>query len=147
MEKIKLMMILFWIIILCNSEIAQERGEQQQNQKKEVLDDVFSEIERALSTGNIAVVSRYFSSQTYFSLTNGVNGYYSANQAYYLLEDFFKQYQVTSFRYNTVKTDANVPYATGIYQYEFRGRRNSAQIYISLKFSGNHWKISQITFN
>jgi len=108
---------------------------------------VFSRIESAISQGNVSVLSSYFGSQTYLSLSNGIRGYYSSNQAYYVLEDFFRMYNVTSFRFNNLNTEENVPYATGVYNYEFRGKRNETQAYISLKKLGHSWKITQITIN
>lgn len=108
---------------------------------------VFDDIQSGISGGNVSAISGYFSSQTYLSLSNGVSGYYSSNQAYYILEDYFKVYQLTSFRFQNIKIDETAPYATGIFNYEFKGKRDAARVYISLKKSGNHWKISQITFN
>lgn len=108
---------------------------------------IFNDIESAISTGNVAVLSKFTGSQTYFSLSNGISGYYSANQAYYILEDFFKVYQVSSFRFKNIQAGSDNPYATGVYNYEFKGQKNTAQVYVSLKFLGNCWKITQITIN
>ena len=108
---------------------------------------VFSRIESAISQGDVAILSSYIGSQTYLSLSNGTRGYYSSNQAYYLLEDFFRIYSVSSFRFENLNTNENVPYATGIYNYEFKGKRNETQAYISLKKIGRSWKITQITIN
>jgi hypothetical protein len=108
---------------------------------------ILGEIEKGISKGNVDELSRYLSPHTYFSLSNGTRGYYSSNQAYYILEDFFKMYQVVTFRYQTVQAEEGNPYATGTYQYEFKGKRISAQVYISLKNTGKGWKITQITFN
>ncbi len=108
---------------------------------------IFTEISSGISSQDVESIARYFSSQTYLSLSNGISGYYSSNQAYYVLEDFFKVYRVTSFRFDNVQTDSNNPYATGEYQFEYRGKRDLAQVYISLKKTGKNWKISQITIN
>ncbi|MFO7447482.1 MAG: DUF4783 domain-containing protein [Ignavibacteriaceae bacterium] len=108
---------------------------------------IFNDIEAGIAGGDVTRLSRFLGSQTYFSLSNGVSGYYSANQAYYVLEDFFKIYQVVSFRLNNVKAEGDNPYATGEYYYDLKGKRDTAQVYISLKFTGNNWKITQITIN
>jgi len=108
---------------------------------------ILDEIERGISKGNVDELSKHLSPKTYFSLSNGTRGYYSFNQAYYILEDFFKVYQVVSFRYQTVQAVEENPYATGAYVYEFKGKRVSTQVYISLKNTGKNWKITQITFN
>jgi hypothetical protein len=108
---------------------------------------VFNQIESAISSGNVSALSNYLSSQTYLSLSNGSRGYYSDNQAFYILEDFFKIFNVTSFRFDNLNSAENTPYATGVYSYEYKGKRNSAQVYISLKKTGSSWKITQITIN
>ncbi len=108
---------------------------------------VFSDIESAIAQGNVVQLSKYFSPHTYFSLSNGVSGYYSSNQAFYLIEDFFRIYKVTSFRFQNIQADDEYPYATGVYTYEFKGKKDASQVYISLKYSSKNWKITQITIN
>src|ERR1017187_1443682 len=117
------------------------------NRQKNSADVILTEIESGIAKGNIAEIFRHLSPQTYFSLTNGIRGYFSSNQAYYILEDFFKVYQVLSFKFHSTQTENGNPYATGIYLYEFKGKRETAQVYISLKNAGKSWKIIQITFN
>ncbi|QQS34868.1 MAG: DUF4783 domain-containing protein [Ignavibacteriales bacterium] len=117
------------------------------NNQKSESQIVFDEIQTGISESNVAALSGYFSPQTYLSLSNGVSGYYSSNQAYYVLEEYFKVYQITSFRFNNIRNDETSPYATGVYSYDLKGKRDTARVYISLKKTGNRWKISQITFN
>ena len=108
---------------------------------------VFKEIEEGVSGGNVEKFSSYFSSQTYLSRSNGASGYYSANQAYYVLQDYFKINRASTFRFVTIYEEGDSPYATGVYTHEHRGRKNSTQVFVSLKFQSNSWKITQITFN
>ena len=113
----------------------------------QVDSEVFSDLESGIKDGDVGAISKYFGPQTYFSLSNGINGYYSANQAFYVLEDFFKLYKVTAFRFDHIKNDKSSSYATGKYSYDNRGKRNNAQVYISLKKVGNNWNITQLTIN
>lgn len=108
---------------------------------------VFRELERGISEKDITKISNLLSSQTYLNLLNGVSGYYSSNQAYYVLEDFFNIYRVLSFNYQNIESSENNPFATGIYRYEQKGKKGSAQFYIALKKVGKSWKITQITIN
>lgn len=117
------------------------------SQRQSITKNVFDEIESGISAGEASSISRFLSGQTFLSFSNGVNGYYSSNQAYYVLEDFFKIYKVISFKLQSIKTEENVPYATGIYYFDHRGKRGAARVYISLNKSGNNWKISQLTIN
>jgi hypothetical protein len=108
---------------------------------------VLTQIEKNITEGNVAGLAKSLSPLTYFSLSNGIRGYYSSNQAYYILEDFFKVYQVLSFKFHNIQAQDGNPYATGIYFYQLKGKRESAQVYVSLKNTGKSWKVIQITFN
>lgn len=108
---------------------------------------IFSEIENGFAEGSVDRISNLFNAQTYFSLSNGVSGYYSSNQAFYILQDFFKIHQVISFRFSKIYSDANYPYATGSYFYEHKGKRESAKVFVALKRIGSNLKITQITIN
>lgn len=112
--------------------------------KDDKIDIIFSEIEKGFSSGNVAYFSKYLASQNYLSLSNGISGYYSANQSFYVLQEFFKLHKPISFRYSA-KSEGKNPYATGFLTYELRGKRETAQVFIALEFSLNSWKISQIT--
>lgn len=109
--------------------------------------NVFKEIEEGISEGNVEKFSAHFSGQTYLSLSNGTSGYYSNNQAFYVLQDYFKINKASTFRYVSLYDEGETPYATGVYTHEYRGRKSTTQVFISLQFQGSSWKITQITFN
>lgn len=145
----KILTILFFCIIAKNV-FGQENkflNKLDSNQRQSITKNILIEIEAGIFSGQVSSISPYLSGQTYFSFSNGVNGYYSANQAYYILEDFFKVYRVISFKLQNIRTEENVPYATGIYYFDHRGKRGTARVYISLNKSRNNWKISQLTIN
>ncbi len=121
------------------------KSETKTNTQQEEL--IFREIESGVKDGNVERISKYFGQQTYFSFSNGTNGYYSSNQAFYVLEDFFKLYRVTSFKLDHIKSDNNHSYATGKYNYDNKGQRSSAKVYISIKKIGINWIITQFTIN
>ncbi len=148
--KIKILVTIFFLCLPSLQSFCQEGGliNKLGKDKKLTPEQVaFADVETALSTGNVSIISRYLSPQTYFSLSNGVNGYYSSNQAYYVLEDFFKIYQVISFKFNLVSADLVNPYATGVYHFDLKGKRNSAQVFVAFKKMGDYWKITQLTIN
>lgn len=121
------------------------KTETKTNTQQEEL--IFKEIESGVKEGNVERISKYFGQQTYFSFSNGTNGYYSSNQAFYVLEDFLKLYRVTSFKLDNIKSDNNHSYATGKYNYDNKGQRSSAKVYISIKKIGTNWIITQFTIN
>lgn len=140
-------MSLFCLNFVSTSYSQQNFNPDKKTNKQSESFRVFSDIGTGISGQDVESIARYFSSQTYLSLSNGISGYYSSNQAYYVLEDFFKIYRVTAFRFDNIQSDSNNPYATGEYQFEYRGKRDLAQVYIALKKTGKNWKITQITIN
>lgn len=115
--------------------------------KVKIQSVIFNDIESGIVSNDVKKFSQYFSSQPYISLVNGVNGYYSSNQAYYILEDFFNSFKVVSFKMEETKTEGSVSYGKGDYYFEKKGRREVAHLYITLSKSGNKWYITQISIN
>lgn len=108
---------------------------------------IFNDIESGIVSNDMKKLSQYFSSQPYISLVNGVNGYYSSNQAFYIMEDFFNSFKVVSFKMEETKIEGTVSYGKGDYYFEKKGRREVAHLYITLSKSGNKWYITQISIN
>ena len=124
-------------------------GEQDTNtsvRENKVINSI-KKIETAIANRDIESLSDHLGSQTYLNLPNGISGYYSANQAYFVLDDFLKTYRITSFSFDEINTNSNTPFATGNYEYDLKGNRNSARIYLQLRNTGKGWKINQITIN
>jgi hypothetical protein len=108
---------------------------------------IFNDIESGILTDDVKKISKYFSPQPYISLINGVNGYYSSNQAYYILEDFFSTFKVVSFKMSETKTEKLISYGRGEYYFEKKGKREVAHLYVTLSKSGSKWFITQISIN
>ena len=108
---------------------------------------IFQEIENGIIESDVSKIARYFSPKPYLSFSNGVTGYYSSNQAYYVLEDFLNIYKVISFKFDHKNNDGSVSYATGDYYFESKGMRDSAQVYVTLSKIGDNWFITQISIN
>ncbi len=132
-------------VLFSQTSLLTRKSETKTNTQQEEL--IFREIESGVKDGNVERISKYFGQQTYFSFSNGTNGYYSSNQAFYVVEDFFKLYRVTSFKLDHIKSDNNHSYATGKYNYDNKGQRSSAKVYISIKKIGTNWIITQFTIN
>jgi hypothetical protein len=123
----------------------------QSNLKPKSIDEknlnIILEIEQSIKNSDVLKLVRFINAQTYFSMMGNINGYYTTNQAYYMLEDFFKINKVQFFKFTQISSDTNNPYATGVLQYENKGRRSKAQVYISLRKIGDNWIISQLSIN
>ena len=140
-----------FILLISNITFAQQNflneSKNENREQNNVAMTIFTRIENGISAGRVSEISGYLNTQTYLSLANGISGYFSSNQAFYVLEDFFNIYKVASFHFQNIQINENQPYATGVYKYYFRGKRDSANVYISLKQTGDTWKITQITIN
>jgi len=147
--------LFFYITIIfsvfgINILLAQHNNIQQNlstNNKVKIQSIILNDIELGILNNDVKKFSPYFSSQPYISLINGVNGYYSSNQAFYIMEDFFNSFKVVSFKMEETKTEESVSYGKGNYYFEKKGRREVAHLYITLSKSGNKWYITQISIN
>jgi len=141
--------ILFSITLSDISLPQDNKFQQNLNSNKKVSTQaiIFNDIESGINSSDVTKISKYFAPQPYISLINGVNGYYSSNQAYYILEDFFDTYKVLSFKLDESKIDEAISYAKGEYYFEKKGKREIAHLYVTLSKSGSRWQITQISIN
>lgn len=138
------------LLVGVNQSAAQEENFKQNlsnGNKVKIQSIIFRDIESGITANDVKKFSQYFSSQPYISLINGVNGYYSSNQAFYILEKFINEYHVVSLKLEEGKTEGSVSYGKGDYQYEKKGRRESAHLYVTLSKSGTKWYITQLSIN
>ncbi len=145
--KLKFLPVVFICLSLYVS--GQDKGDNLHHQKVdgETPKAIFTKIEEGFNTGDVEKFAKFFSSQTYASLKDGVSGYYSPNQFFFILQNYFSVYKPINFRFVTSDDKSDNPYAAGYFKYEVKGVRKSSQVYISLKVIGNSWKISHISIN
>jgi hypothetical protein len=105
---------------------------------------IFSEVERGISEANVSLFSHSFNSQVHITLRDGESGLYSANQAYYLLQNYFRARKPLKCVFSTFGDSDTNPYATGSASFNIRGSREYVQVYVALALSGDRWVISHI---
>lgn len=108
---------------------------------------VFEKIIEGIEAANVSIFAHYFGKQVYISLNSGERGYYSSNQAYYVLQNYLNIYKPINFKISTRLLNSITPYCAGRLVYNFKGVRETVQVYISLTLTENNWEITQITFN
>ena len=118
-------------------------GEEQESERD--ARELLLNAKDALSSGNIRYLRARLGGKVYLNLFTGINGYYSAEQAYLILESFFATYTPISFSFSSRNFSIRNPYGFGPLTYERRGRRGSAEMFISLAQVGDRWVINQIT--
>ena len=107
-------------------------------------DKILREVEQGIAKGNVEIIEKYLSEQSFISLRNGVSGFYSANQSYYMLQDFFNLHKPHSFVSKSRVTNKS-PYSTGEFVYYYRLKRERAQVYLSLIPYRGGWRLSQLS--
>lgn len=105
---------------------------------------ILREIEHGIANGNVEVIEKYLSEQSFISLRNGISGFYSANQSYYMLQDFFNLHKPQSF-VSKSRVTSKSPYSTGEFVYYYRLKRERAQVYLSLIPYRGGWRLSQLS--
>jgi len=108
---------------------------------------VFENIISGIEAGSVSTIANYFGKQIYISLNSGERGYYSSNQAYYVLQNYFSIYRPIDFRVSTRLTNSLTPYCAGKLIYSFKGVKETVQVYIGLSWTNDNWEINQITIN
>ena len=124
MKTLFFYLAIFFIVSASNFLFSQNNNLRQNlntDSKVKIQSVIFNDIESGIVSNDVKKISQYFSSQPYISLVNGVNGYYSSNQAYYIIEDFFNSFKVVSFKMEETKTEGSVSYGKGDYYFEKKG--------------------------
>lgn len=106
---------------------------------------IFREIQAGLRSGDVGSFSRYLAKQVYLNLSDVESGFFSDNQASYILKDYFKARRIVSFKFSTISEVEGTPFATGGGTYLRRGNSEILQVYVAMKKSGDRWVIAQFS--
>ncbi|MDQ7817102.1 MAG: DUF4783 domain-containing protein [Melioribacteraceae bacterium] len=134
-------LIFFFLGLNCSETIIAQETRSKEVQK------LLYKIEDGLASGSVDKFSGYFGNRNYLSLSNGSNGYFSANQSYYVIKDYLSIYQPITFKFTNIVSDSNTPFAAGSLRYNNNGVRGNATVFVTLQLIDNQWYISQITIN
>jgi hypothetical protein len=104
--------------------------------------ELFTLVETAVRGANIPSLAKSFGRQVYVNLKGGESGYFSANQASYILQSFFSPRRPLSFSFSTIQLEGD-PFATGSGTFLVKGTRETLQLYVSVSRQGDRWVISQ----
>ncbi len=104
---------------------------------------LFGLIEQGIENSSLSSASAHFAEQVFVTMSEGESGYYSASQTVSMLQRYLSSRNSLSFQFSRYSDAGTTPYATGRLSFNARGRRESAQIYVSLRFQRSKWVISQ----
>ncbi|MBI5215246.1 MAG: DUF4783 domain-containing protein [Ignavibacteriae bacterium] len=109
----------------------------------EHLTSIVNEIETALQNNSVEKISKRFTKKVSLSLRGVESGTFSANQAHYIVQEFFSKQKLNNFRFTSKGTSGEELYATGGGTLFIRGKREVVQVYIGFIKSGPSYLISQ----
>lgn len=123
--------------------------QQKQREGKEIAspENIMSRSIEAISSGNISVLSNDFARQIYLSLKSGEKGYFSNNQAFYLLQNLFSIYEPLKFHSSLKVSESSTPYIAGKLYTQFKGKIEVLQVFVGYFWNGEKWEITQISMN
>ena len=104
---------------------------------------LFGMIEKGIVNASVSSASASFAQQVFVNMSGGQSGYFSANQTVSILQRYLSSRTSLSFEFSRFNDVGPAPYATGRLTSISRGRRESAQIYVSLKHQDSRWVITQ----
>ena len=105
---------------------------------------IFEDVQSAISSGNVALLSRHFAPQVDISLRGGESGTFSSKQAFYVFESFFRTRRFSRLRFSTAGEIDSNPYATGSTELLYKGNRELVQVYVALTNAGEKHLITQL---
>ena len=105
--------------------------------------NLFETIERGIVRSSLTESSRHFAEQVFVNMSSGESGYFSANQTVSILQRYLSSRSSLSFEFSRFSETGTTPYATGRLSFVFRGRKESAQVYVSLRYQDSRWVVSQ----
>ncbi len=106
-------------------------------------EEIFLAVQRGLASGDIDELTRHFGKHIYLNIRSVESGHYSANQAQFVVQNFFNVNKPLSFSFTTYGESGGAPYATGRGSINVKGNREYIQVYVSLSKHKDRWVISQ----
>ena len=105
---------------------------------------LFSDIHTGIVSVDVKKFSTHLAKQVYLNLRGVESGYFSQNQAFYILDSYLSARHVVQFTFSTINGAGPTPYATGGGIFMRHGRREIFQVYTSLSKQDDQWVITQL---
>jgi hypothetical protein len=106
---------------------------------------VLADVELGISTGDVSLLAKHFAPQVGINIREDESGTFSANQTYYVIQDFFRLRKFGRFAFSTVGGSETSPYGTGSAEFAYKGTRSLVQVYLALTLVGEKYVITQLT--
>ncbi len=135
------------LILLClvgDSARSQETDTSARTRDGSQYSAIFDDVRQGISSGNVSLFAMHFAPQVVVSLRDDETGTFSANQTYYVLQNYLKLRRLAHFEFTTIGESEGSPYATGEAECIYKGSRELVQVYVALSFMGEKYVITQL---
>jgi hypothetical protein len=147
--------IVFCILLIFNSQSFSQDNwwknkkykSKEKQQKYDNCKITFLNIADGFLYNNVTYISPYIQNELYLNLPNTERGNYSKQQSIYIIESFFNNFRVYSFKWRNASASELYAFAMGRYKYQRNGFINTFTVSVSLKYTNNLWLIEQILVN
>lgn len=132
-------------ILFMTSVLAAQEHRPQLAVPDDAAKKIITEAELGIQRSEVDRIVSGFSRQVYIDVPGREGGYYSSNQARFVLLEYFRQCRVSQFKFGTIAVSEGQPFATGGGSVVTKGVRASFQVYLGLIRTGDRWVISQFS--
>jgi len=108
---------------------------------------VFLDIADGINYESVYLIIPYFGSEVYLNFVDNEKGYYSPDQARFIIESFLTNYPATSFKWKVSNASDNYAFALGKHKYKKNGSIYKFDVSASLKYVYGKWLIDQLIVN
>ncbi len=105
--------------------------------------EIFRIVQESVASGEMSELLRNIGSHVYLNIRGVESGYYSANQAQFVLQNYFNLHKPLSFSFTSYGESGGSPFATGRGSINVKGNREFIQVYVLLSRQKDRWIISQ----
>lgn len=108
---------------------------------------VFIEVGDGFNYGNVYYITPHFGSEVYLNFQDNEKGYFSPDQAHFIVDNFLTNYKAKSFNWQISNASDTYAFALGKYKYRKDGYSKTFVVSASLKYTENKWLLEQIIVN
>lgn len=133
---IKKIILFLFISFICTTMFSQDKASE--------INFILNKAHNGIEKNNVSLFSDFLNSKVYISLSEGTKGYFSANQSYYILQDFLNKINPIEVTFEIASVESENPVAFGEIEYITSGKRNKLKLFISIEFFHDKWRITHI---
>ncbi len=111
------------------------------------LSRFFNDAEEALLTGDVDFFAGHFSTNVVLNLRDSESGSFSSNQAFYVFRNYLRNRKIVHLDLVQGGGNRSNPYASGVAGVNIQGSRETMNVYIEVRKTGDGWAVIQITFS